>query len=261
MIPIVLNIPHSSSSIPGEYLGQYLVPHEILIYENLILTDWYTDELFDIPDVHQVIAPVSRVLVDTERYADDDQESMTEYGMGVLYTRSTHGDVIRQITEEQRKELLDRYYYPHHNALEDAVQACLRAHGSCLLVDCHSFPDTPFPHETDTGDRPDFCLGTTKHNTPSELVGYFAQGFEGQGYTVAMDCPYSGCMLPERFAGDQRVKAIMIEVNRKLYMDQTPSEVRVMTVGSHCIPTKNQKFESIQLILESVISESLRTFK
>lgn len=246
MQPIVLNIPHSSSSIPGEYLGQYLVPEEQLINENLILTDWFTDELFDIPDTCQVIAPVSRVLVDTERYADDEQESMTEYGMGVIYTKSTSGDVVREVSEAQRKELLDKYYYPHHKALEDAVENCLDEHGRCLLVDCHSFPDTPFPHETDTGIRPDFCLGTTANNTPSELVSHFAKGFEGLGFSVAVDYPYSGCMLPERFSRDQRVKAIMIEVNRKLYMDQAEYEKGTAV--------KSGGFESVRNLVTKLIS-------
>lgn len=253
MLPIVLNIPHSSSAIPETYLGQYLVPQEKLIHENVILTDWFTDELFDIPGVHQVIAQVSRVLVDTERYADDSQESMVEYGMGVLYTKSTYGDVIRELTDDQRKELLAKYYYPHHEALEHAIEACLDAHDRCLLVDCHSFPDTPFPHETDTGRRPDVCLGTTEQNTPSELVIHFDQGFKGECFSVALNYPYSGCMLPERFAGDQRVSAIMIEVNRKLYMDQAIPVFNSRTI-SEFLPVKRESFTAIRSLVSHLIT-------
>jgi len=72
-----------------------------------------------------------------------------------------------------------------------------------------------------------------------------AQGFEGQGYRVAVDYPYSGCMLPERFAGDQRVSAIMIEVNRKLYMDQNS-------------PVKLPCFSDVKAMLARVIFGSLR---
>ena len=46
------------------------------------MTDHYTDELFHEPndDVRRLLFPVSRLLVDPERFADDELEPMTAVG-------------------------------------------------------------------------------------------------------------------------------------------------------------------------------------
>lgn len=53
--------------------------------ESLILTDWYTDELFKLEPVTTVQANFSRLFCDAERFVDDSQEVMAKKGMGVLY--------------------------------------------------------------------------------------------------------------------------------------------------------------------------------
>jgi N-formylglutamate deformylase len=217
--PIVLNIPHASSTIPDHYRYQF---HADLYTEQFILTDWLTDELFMVNGAHRIVAPVSRLLVDTERFADDDLEPMVKFGMGCLYTKGPSGRSFRsELSVGERRELLERYYMPHHEALTNAIATSLENHGECLLVDCHSFPDMPMQHESDINPRPDFCLGTTSTNTPDTLVGFFKDRLESSGFSVEIDHPYQGCILPSVFTGDGRIRAIMIEVNRKLYMDQS----------------------------------------
>jgi hypothetical protein len=39
-------------------------------------------------------SPVPRLVVDPERFADDSLELMAERGMGVIYTKTAHGDVL-----------------------------------------------------------------------------------------------------------------------------------------------------------------------
>ena len=61
------------------------------------MTDAYIDELFDYhaEGVQKVIFPISRLVLDPERFLDDDQEIMAERGMGVIYTQTSSGQRLR----------------------------------------------------------------------------------------------------------------------------------------------------------------------
>jgi len=58
------------------------------------MTDAYTDELFRCDGVTSVRYPVSRIVVDPERFENDVDEVMSTVGMGVVYTRTCDaGDI------------------------------------------------------------------------------------------------------------------------------------------------------------------------
>ena len=68
------------------------------------MTDHYTDELFagNSKD-SSVIFPISRICADAERFIDDEQETMSVKGMGVIYTHSSSGLPIRRtLTDTER---------------------------------------------------------------------------------------------------------------------------------------------------------------
>ncbi len=49
--------------------------------------------------------------------------------------------------------------------------------------------------------------------------------FEGNGLTVGINYPYSGTLVPSPYyKRDRRVSAVMIEINRKLYMNENTGE-------------------------------------
>ena len=144
MNPIaVLHIPHSSILIPEARRSAFVLTDDELQQELLTMTDRYTDELFtaNSPDVLPVRFPVSRIVLDPERYLDDALEPMSKRGMGVIYTKTSTEEVLRaEPTTEERAELVAEFYHPHHKALTAAVQGALDEWGACLLLDCHSFP-------------------------------------------------------------------------------------------------------------------------
>jgi N-formylglutamate deformylase len=222
---VVVHIPHASVVVPSDVAaGLVLTPAE-LEHELLVMTDRYTDELFALPSsgATAVAFPVSRLVVDPERFTDDDSEPMARKGMGVVYERTAAGDTSRHPpSAEQRRDLLARFYEPHHAALTTAVQAALAAHGTCLLVDGHSFPTLPLPYEDDQDpDRPDICIGTDASHTPAWLRDIAVHVFEKVGWRVAVDRPFAGALVPVRFyQKDLRVSAVMIEIRRGLYMDE-----------------------------------------
>jgi len=57
------------------------------------MTDAFTDDLF-VPDfvgAQTIIFPMSRLVLDPERFLNDDDEIMSALGMGVIYTRTSDG--------------------------------------------------------------------------------------------------------------------------------------------------------------------------
>ncbi len=81
---------------------------------------------------------------------------------------------------------IGNYYKSWHQHLEAQLEPQIAQWGYSLLLDCHSFPDKPSRLEHDSGpERPDSCL------------------------------------VPERFAGDPRVPAIVLEINKRPYIQAT----------------------------------------
>ena len=221
----MVHIPHASLVVPDDVAADLLLTPEQLEHELLVMTDSYTDELFALPSsvATTVAFPVSRVVVDPERFTDDARELMAGKGMGVVYTRTAGGQPLRPVpTAERRQHLLSRFYEPHHAALTAAVEAALSAHGTCLLIDGHSFPARPLPCELDQDpDRPDICIGTDPSHTPAWLRDTAVCAFEERGWRIAVDRPFAGALVPMRFyQKDLRVRAVMVEVRRDLYMDE-----------------------------------------
>ena len=221
--PLVLHIPHSSVRIPEEHRALILLDDEALARELHRLTDWFTDDLFDVPGCEKVLFPTSRLILDPERFIDDADEVLASRGMGVIYTHTTSGGILRETpSPADREALIGDYYTPHHIRLTSAVDQALVAHDGCLVIDCHSFPSVPLPYELDqTMDRPTICLGTDSFHTPAWLLENAADAFEACGMRVAINRPFSGVLVPNKhFGQDPRVLACMVEVNRAAYMDE-----------------------------------------
>jgi N-formylglutamate amidohydrolase len=222
-VACVLHVPHASTRVPSEVADELLLEPDELAAELAVVTDHFTDELFAPPGLgfRQVRFDYSRLVVDPERFEDDAVEPMARKGWGVVYERTSDGRPLRtRPTAQRRKGLLDRYHQPHHWLLTGEVDLALIRQGRALIVDGHSFPDTPLPCDLDQSTpRPDICLGTDAFHTPPALVQALREACEDLGWSVAVDRPYAGAIVPARYLGrDRRVSAVMIEVNRRLYL-------------------------------------------
>lgn len=226
-IPVILHIPHSSHTIPDDLRDSITVDDAELNAELLRITDAYTEDLFRLPGSARVVHPVSRLIVDPERFENDEQEPMTSVGMGVIYTRTTTGEKLReQPFPEDRDQLLDKYYAPHHTMLNVLAKEMISAVGRCLVIDCHSFPSEALPYELDKeSERLDICIGTDDFHTDDKLRKKAEECFREKGYTVSHNRPFSGSLVPSEFyRTDHRVQSTMIELNRGLYMNESNGE-------------------------------------
>jgi N-formylglutamate amidohydrolase len=227
----VLHIPHDATAVPPSVRGQFLLDDAALGEELRRMTDHLTHALFaGAPGAARVVrAPVSRLVVDVERIADDALEPMAARGMGAIYTvTSALAPLRRPLTVATRAALLRDYYAPHHAALEAAVTDTLARHGGCVVLDCHSFPARALPYEfaVSGATRPEICIGTDDFHTSEALAAAFVTAFAREALNVALNAPFAGALVPaSRWRRDARVRAIMVEVNRALYLredDATP---------------------------------------
>ena len=238
--PLILHVPHASTHIPftDGYLNKETTAREIQL-----LTDWYTDELFGNKRDTIIQANFSRVFCDVERFALDEIEPMAAKGMGLAYTHCDDGTPLRQMTTELRNSIFKGYYEPHHQRLNDVVDECVKRDGRARIIDCHSYPDVPLMRDVDqTRPRPDFNIGIDAFHTPKKWIELSKTFFEQHGYSLGIDWPYAGTMVPTKvFKSNASVHSIMLEVNRKLYLQP-----------NH--PAKNNAFDQIRTVVQDWLS-------
>ena len=174
---IILNIPHASKHIPDKYLKYFTLSKKDLEIELLKMTDHFTDELFEIScsNIHQLKFPLSRLLVDVERFEEDELEPMFKVGMGCIYEK-THDGKSLKLVKDIEDELINKFYKTHHENFTKIVDAKLKKNNKVLIIDCHSFPKYPLPYELNQSiDRPEICIGTDDFHTSEELKNSFGQ--------------------------------------------------------------------------------------
>lgn len=229
---VVLHVPHDSTAVPADVRAQFLLDETELGRELDRMTDHRTLAIFADPSSEAAVvrSPVSRLVVDVERFPDDAGEPMAARGMGAVYAATSQLTPLRRrLSIGEREALMQAYYRPHHAMLEAAVATARERHGRCLVIDCHSFPSVALPYEMadSSNARPDICIGTDDFHTSDELAGAFTAAFRRAGWRVSLNEPFAGALVPgSRYRRDARVGAVMVEVNRRLYLrevDATPS--------------------------------------
>jgi N-formylglutamate deformylase len=218
--PVLLHVPHCGARIPGWARRHLLLDDDELAAEVAALTDHRTDAIALAAAERArvrpwvVVNPVSRFVVDPERFPDE-REEMAAVGMAAVYTHGTRGQRIRADDPDHRDALLAAYYAPWADAVADLVDARLAATGRAVLLDVHSYPSAPLPYELHAdGPRPAVCLGTDPVHTPPAVVDAARAAFAQVG-EVGLDSPFRGAYVPLRHYGtDLRVHALMLELRR-----------------------------------------------
>ena len=235
----VIHIPHSSMYIPNfkEYNDV-----AILDYNMFLLTDHFTDELFSVKqnNVQSIIFNTNRFYCDVERFFDNDKEVMSKVGHGVAYTHTCDGLLLR---EKPNMDYVKQLYDNHHNTIKQSINNSIENYKDCLIIDAHSFPSNPLPMDLDkTSKRTDFCIGFNEDNSkPSDdSISYIIKYLTTLGFSVSINKPYSGSIFYPEYK-DKNVKSIMIEVNRKLYINEQTYN-------------KTENFNFIKNVLKNLIS-------
>ncbi|MEV5342156.1 N-formylglutamate amidohydrolase [Streptomyces sp. NPDC052676] len=222
--PVILHVPHSSREIPADVRTGIVLDDEALERELDHIVDAHTERIAAEAAGLARLTPwrfvnrLSRLVVDPERFPDE-REEMLAVGMGAVYTRTTHREVLRP-ADSDPEPLIERYFRPYARAMTEAVAARLAATGRAVIIDVHSYPSEPLPYELHgDGPRPPVCLGTDASHTPPELLAAARAAFGAEG--IGLDSPFSGTYVPLEFHGtDPRVSALMVEIRRDTYMTE-----------------------------------------
>lgn len=230
--PILLNIPHASINLHNV---NFLIDNPM--HEAKFMADLYTDEIFKSSDYNYIVSQCSRIVVDTERYADDQDEEMSKYGMGAIYTLTSD----KMALKKHDSALLDRFYYPYHKCLSDLASKTMLTHKHTLLVDCHSFPSIARYYEMQGERDMDICIG---FNTYDEYVEHIVDLAKRHFKNVALNNPFAGSIVPNNLTQNEHLKltSVMIEINRRLYMNETTFE-------------KSDNFEKVKNDIQALLKD------
>ena len=170
------------------------------------VTDLFTDELFFWAGAEKMIFPLSRLVCDVERLIDDPLE---KDGYGIHTTKTDSGIVYRDNTDYDRVMSL---YNRWHKLLAKKVLDHSHYTDKVILIDAHSFGVEQLDSNYSNA-IPDICIGSNQE-TPRLLVDLTISEFQKLGYRISENIPFVGSI---RVTG---AESIMIEVNKKLYLDK-----------------------------------------
>jgi N-formylglutamate deformylase len=125
------------------------------------------------------------------------------------------------------KRRIDLFHEPYYRALEILLERRRRRHGYAILLDAHSMPGSV---------GVDLVLGTldgTSCHPSIERIALDALRSGDAPLTVQLNDPYRGGEVVRRFGRpDQGIHALQLEINRRLYMDETTT-----TLWEHPTPS------------------------
>jgi len=229
-VPILVHVPHSSTVIPARQRRSIALTDEELEAELLAMTDRHTEALFrSVTGIGgaMFVNRLSRLVVDPERFPSDDDEPMAARGMGAVYTSTSSGAPLRKkpFRASDRAKLMRAFHEPYAKALEALVTEIVERFGVCVIIDAHSFPSRRLPYEDRGRARPEICLGHEPFHAGEELPGVLEGLLREKGLEVLHNTPFAGSYVPLRhYKKDRRVRSIMVEVRRDLYMDEATGD-------------------------------------
>ena len=209
---ILLHVPHSSSVFPEDSKFSW----KDLDDEEQLLIDYYTDDLFvpqlETKQISDVVFQYCRLFCDVERLTKDPLE---KYGLGISYRRYLNGG-LRSFGTLQKSY---PYYADHHATMSKQI---VEMGSDLLLIDCHSFSALPNLLNSNPPDI-DICIGYNDDETcPNKVViGNIAHHFKALGYKVGINKPFSNS---KTFSVPVKYHSVMIEVNKRLYMNEETLE-------------------------------------
>ncbi len=219
---LLIHIPHASLNLPSDFWRDVTIDQAAAREQAKFMCDYKVDELVKGINCAKIIAKYSRLYCDVERFRDDAEEPMSQRGMGTVYTHLPGNVCYRQISAQRRTEIIQTVYDQHHAKLNKVSRQIVNQSGSCLVIDLHSYSDQLVNSIFGlTLNQPDICLGYEAEWFSQSKVEKLKTYIESLGLSCAINHPYTGALVPNwaYHAKDHRVCSVMLEVNKRIYLD------------------------------------------
>jgi N-formylglutamate deformylase len=243
--PLVLDSPHSGVNYPDDF--RPCCDLEVLRRAE----DTHVEKLYDFAPglgVAWIEALFPRSYLDANRDTTELDVTLLEdawtdpvasdartlakvrLGKGLVWRCTDEGLPIydRKLTAAEVRNRIDRCWRPYHAAVAEAIAAAHARHGYSIHLNCHSMPAVSASHATDFPGlvHADFVIGDRDGTTASPALSRrVCDVLRGFGYRVEYNHPYKGVELVRRYGDPARQRhSIQVEVNRKLYMDESTLE-------------------------------------
>jgi N-formylglutamate deformylase len=243
--PLVLDSPHSGVAYPEDF--RHACDPDVLRHAE----DTHVEKLYDFAPqlgVAWVEALFPRSYLDANRGLGELDVGMLDgawpdpvetepaalakvrLGKGLVWRLTDEGLPLyeRALSVAEVRERIDRCWRPYHAAVAQAIEQAHARHGYSIHLNCHSMPSVAGPYATEAPGvaHPDFVVGDRDGTSADPgLSRIVCDHLRQQGYDVAYNDPYKGVELVRRYGDPARQRhSIQLEVNRKLYMDESTLE-------------------------------------
>lgn len=242
---LILDSPHSGRKNPADF-GYACSDADIISTQ-----DHFVDELFeDAPQMGASLltAQFPRAYLDLNRKADDispelyagiwpvgkkgyispNPSNRSYAGIGLI-RRLIKPEISvynRNLSPEEIQNRIDTYYTPYYEALEQLIENTHASYGVSYHINCHSMPSSSVRNPKSTRFNPakqvDFVLGNLDGTTcAKDFTNLVKNKLLDMGYNVAINSPYKGVELVERFSNPALNRhSLQIEINKALYLDE-----------------------------------------
>ena len=238
-LPLIFDSPHSGTLYPKDF--DYACGFEILEKAE----DKFVDDLFASASEHGapfMAALFPRSYIDVNRCEKDIDEDLledlwpeeskptvrSEAGIGLVRRLVRPGIPVykRHLKAEEIKQRIQTYYRPYHTALGKLIDEAHHNYGQVWHINCHSMPSqssfVSSLRRANPFKMPDFVLGDRAGTTCNPAFTRAVRDYlKNLGYSVAINDPYKGVELVERYSDPLRGRhSLQIEINKSLYMNE-----------------------------------------
>lgn len=234
---LLFDSPHSGRSYPPDFAVK-CSRTELRRGE-----DAYVDELVSDAVSHGVCvlaATYPRCYIDLNRAETDidaellgepwpgplDPTEKTRRGLGLIRRYVEPGIEVnaRPLTVAEVTERIQRIYRPYYATLGALLEEIRAARGGVWHLNWHSMKSRGNAMTPDGADarRPDFVVSDREGRSAGpRLTRLVVDTLAGMGYRVAVNDPYQGGTIVQRFGTpDRGVHSVQIEISRALYLDE-----------------------------------------
>ena len=256
--PVLVSVPHGGWRVAEELTEIWALCERDAFHDG----DPFTSRIYDFADraAVQLVMEYYRAVIDLNRAPDDIAPANPD---GVVKSHTCYEVEVYKPgclpDEALKKILLDRYYYPYHRALAEAIgRDDVR-----LGVDCHSMAAVSPPIEKDAGTaRSLVCLGNlgdaageptepfNRVTCPPEMMRFvvdeFAKAFRHEDVELEVpavasaNLPFNGGYITRQI-GAVEIPFFQIEISRALYLCRPYFDEEMLQIDERRLKDLNAK--------------------